>query len=1018
MINRTSLQQLKEWIYFDYQDNLSTYNLDVTNPDNIALYYYDADNANKLSILDSSKYSVDIDHSRIKLLDSTIPTPCHMLVVYTLSKHLTNILYDFTFPDFSFLQNLSVPTYTSDWLSGEQLVPLYQGNAINTLTLYPSDLVAISQNNALLTGVHGEPYAVISISPRYSDFFSWYNSNLTDANTLKTYYYNIITGLNTFITNNTISGLPKPPLGDPNALSLALIGSNYNNVLETDVRPLYQYQVDYYDTLNSNTTAKYSTLQNNINRMYYYNPSFTDNTSLDLIIKRDGYTPTFDSLTGKYSFGTNKEGVNYDRPGSAFVLAELSYAKWKYWFDNGGATNFLYYNLVKNSPTDLAFKQIISLNINNNALSSPPLAFSAFDLYLVAVSPTGAWAGQANKYAYNDGSGWFFLNPQNNDTIVVTNGVNAGSYYQYNGSSWNSISSISGDASNIGKGTEFENYALLAAEYYQPYTASLNTIFNDYQAYVSSTLPISLAQATNDLQYGNSTSFTIVTNMVNDIVSTLTATTVPVWDEYKTTLQLPYTLSFDYKSLVSLNPYYFKDDINKIFLLDNTGLFFGDYYDIATYPDVYLVGASQEKYSDFINLPEYNGFKLYLANLQNYMTTIATTINLYLSEIQQYCMAQDIQFDMQYYFDRFIYKQYDVVNTIASLKATVGDDSLTKNPNNITAKQINDSLSENIASIHKDFLLSLKIHPLFEKQIDLTLPSPPDDFVLDHYTIILRFDVTRDKWVLDYGISIDNTSNIDTNNQLAAICSLTTIEQLRAFFDVPTKDYIMNNFQYFYPGSIHAFASPPSSNWFLCDNSVVDKRSFPNAYANFINKITVQATQNSNQYLVISMSKNYAMNSGIVVYSSDNLFSFGKISNYNPNTKILTLTKPSNTSGRFVLDHIDYFGAKLSDINSSQFSLPNLQQRITVGCDLNNEKIGYVINDNDKWLTADQMPQIPIQYQGDLIGRDQLFATLAASFISLPYINVNQEKITKVSQVGIDVRQKACAIGKFYMRMR
>ena len=188
MSEKISLQQLKEWVRFDTNTYTTTFNLDAFNAKSLCLYYYDDEK--KLTELPSAKYSINLNSKKITLLDKTLAVPQKMLLTYKTNKELSNILYDFSFPDFSFLKNLVIPTYTSSWLSSEQLVPKYQTIPINTLTLYPSDIYDISQDNSLLIGAENEPYANIVNNPRYSDFFTWYSNNLIDINNFKIYLSN------------------------------------------------------------------------------------------------------------------------------------------------------------------------------------------------------------------------------------------------------------------------------------------------------------------------------------------------------------------------------------------------------------------------------------------------------------------------------------------------------------------------------------------------------------------------------------------------------------------------------------------------------------------------------------------------------------------------------------------------------------------------------------------------------------------------------------------------------------
>jgi len=87
--------------------------------------------------------------------------------------------------------------------------------------------------------------------------------------------------------------------------------------------------------------------------------------------------------------------------------------------------------IVRKAPT---FSQLS--DVLDNTLSTPPATPDVGDAYIVASSPTGDWAGQANKIATWNGSSWDFYTPVNDDRTTVTTGTNAGNVYAYNGSSW------------------------------------------------------------------------------------------------------------------------------------------------------------------------------------------------------------------------------------------------------------------------------------------------------------------------------------------------------------------------------------------------------------------------------------------------------------------------------------------------------------------------------------------------------------------------------------------------------
>lgn len=52
------------------------------------------------------------------------------------------------------------------------------------------------------------------------------------------------------------------------------------------------------------------------------------------------------------------------------------------------------------------------LSVKDRDLATPPGSPAAGDTYIVAESPTGAWAGQAGKVAIWSGSAWVFGTPR------------------------------------------------------------------------------------------------------------------------------------------------------------------------------------------------------------------------------------------------------------------------------------------------------------------------------------------------------------------------------------------------------------------------------------------------------------------------------------------------------------------------------------------------------------------------------------------------------------------------------
>lgn len=65
-------------------------------------------------------------------------------------------------------------------------------------------------------------------------------------------------------------------------------------------------------------------------------------------------------------------------------------------------------------------------------LATPPSSPASGDVYIVAASPTGAWAGKAGQVAYYN-SGWKFIVPKEGLRLWLKD---EDVYYIYNGSAW------------------------------------------------------------------------------------------------------------------------------------------------------------------------------------------------------------------------------------------------------------------------------------------------------------------------------------------------------------------------------------------------------------------------------------------------------------------------------------------------------------------------------------------------------------------------------------------------------
>lgn len=75
---------------------------------------------------------------------------------------------------------------------------------------------------------------------------------------------------------------------------------------------------------------------------------------------------------------------------------------------------------------------ILNSGAKSRAIATPPASPAAGDLYIVAASPTGDWAGQVGKLAYFD-SIWRFIAPLEGITLWV-NDENL--VYSYDGAAW------------------------------------------------------------------------------------------------------------------------------------------------------------------------------------------------------------------------------------------------------------------------------------------------------------------------------------------------------------------------------------------------------------------------------------------------------------------------------------------------------------------------------------------------------------------------------------------------------
>ena len=113
-----------------------------------------------------------------------------------------------------------------------------------------------------------------------------------------------------------------------------------------------------------------------------------------------------------------------------------------------------------------ALDAIVQLSVKNRDLAAPPGSPSEDDRYIVAASPTGAWAGHAGDIAVYEGTAWVFHEPGEGWRCWVSD---ENALLIFNGSDWVDLGSAL---------AELQNLALLgvgtAADATNPFSAKLN----------------------------------------------------------------------------------------------------------------------------------------------------------------------------------------------------------------------------------------------------------------------------------------------------------------------------------------------------------------------------------------------------------------------------------------------------------------------------------------------------------------------------------------------------------------
>jgi Protein of unknown function (DUF2793) len=77
---------------------------------------------------------------------------------------------------------------------------------------------------------------------------------------------------------------------------------------------------------------------------------------------------------------------------------------------------------------------LVHLTVASRVVTTPPAVPSDGVRYLLPISPTGAWAGQAGKIAFFMDGGWRFITPREGFSLWVSD---EGATLSFNGTSWN-----------------------------------------------------------------------------------------------------------------------------------------------------------------------------------------------------------------------------------------------------------------------------------------------------------------------------------------------------------------------------------------------------------------------------------------------------------------------------------------------------------------------------------------------------------------------------------------------------
>ena len=116
---------------------------------------------------------------------------------------------------------------------------------------------------------------------------------------------------------------------------------------------------------------------------------------------------------------------------------------------------------VTHNEALLALDALTQLAVLDRHLSAPPADPELGDRYIVAVAPTGAWAGNAAAIAAYDGAAWLFHLPQPGWRAFV---VDEAGFVTWNGAGWSAEIGLDGSVPRLGVNALADGTNRLAAK--------------------------------------------------------------------------------------------------------------------------------------------------------------------------------------------------------------------------------------------------------------------------------------------------------------------------------------------------------------------------------------------------------------------------------------------------------------------------------------------------------------------------------------------------------------------------